>query len=105
MTLRDVLQQHVGGGAAPGAVGLVARGDRVEVAAVGSVDVEGTAPMARESIFRIASVTKPIAAAAAMVLVSDGRIGLDDPVATWLPELTSPGVVRTPDSPVDDVVP
>jgi CubicO group peptidase (beta-lactamase class C family) len=105
MTLRGVLEKHVGGGAAPGAVALVARGDRVEVEAVGSVDVDGTAPVARESIFRIASISKPITAAAAVMLVEDGRIALDDPVSTWLPELASPRVVRTPDSPVDDVVP
>ena len=92
-------------GSTPGAVGLVARGDRVEVAAVGTVDVDGTSPMARDSIFRIASITKPITAAAVMLLVDDGKVALDDPVERWLPELASPSVVRTPASPVDDVVP
>ena len=48
--------------------------------AVGSVDVEGTAPMARDSVFRIASITKPIVAAAVMMLVEEGRIALDEPV-------------------------
>jgi CubicO group peptidase (beta-lactamase class C family) len=104
-TLSDVLQAHVGNGSAPGAVGLVARGERVEVQAVGSVDVEGTAPMARDSIFRIASITKPITAAAVMMLVDEGRIALQDSVEHWLPELASPTVVRTPASAVDDVVP
>ncbi|MCX4672596.1 beta-lactamase family protein [Streptomyces sp. NBC_01381] len=103
--LRETLEAHVDKGSVPGAVGLVARGDRIEVAAVGSVDVEGSAPMARDSIFRIASITKPVVAAAVMMLVEDGRIALDDPVARWLPELASPSVVRTPASPVDDVVP
>jgi CubicO group peptidase (beta-lactamase class C family) len=103
--LREVLETHVGNGSVPGAVGLVARGDRVEVQAVGSVDLEGTAPMARDSIFRIASITKPIVAAATMMLVEDGLMALDDPVGKWLPELASPSVVRTPASPVDDVVP
>jgi CubicO group peptidase (beta-lactamase class C family) len=103
--LSDVLQAHVGNGSAPGAVGLVARGERVEVQAVGSVDVEGTAPMTRDSIFRIASITKPITAAAVMMLVDEGRIALQDSVEHWLPELASPTVVRTPASAVDDVVP
>lgn len=103
--LHDTLQANVSNGSVPGAVGLVARGDRVEVAAVGSVDVDGTAPMARDSIFRIASLTKPVVAAAVMMLVEDGRIALDDPVGQWLPELAKPAVVRTPGSPVDDVVP
>ena len=103
--LRTVLETHVSAGAIPGAVALVAHGDRVEVEAVGSVDAAGTAPMARDSIFRIASITKPITAAATMILVEDGVVALEDPVEKWLPELASPVVVRTPTGPVDDVVP
>jgi CubicO group peptidase (beta-lactamase class C family) len=103
--LHDILQTYVSNGSVPGAVGLVARGGQVEVQAVGAADVDGTRPMARDSIFRIASITKPITAAAVMMLAEDGRIALDDPVGHWLPELASPAVVRTPASPVDDVVP
>ncbi|MXM62057.1 serine hydrolase [Streptomyces sp. HUCO-GS316] len=103
--LYDTLQRHVAGGSMPGAVGLVARGDDVEVAAVGCVDTEGTAPMARDSVFRIASITKPVTAAAVLMLVEEGRFGLDSRVEEWLPELAKPTVVRTPSSPVDDVVP
>jgi CubicO group peptidase (beta-lactamase class C family) len=103
--LHDVLQTYVSNGAVPGVVGLMARGGRVEVQVVGSADADGASPMARDSIFRIASITKPITAAAVMMLVEDGRIALDDPVRQWLPELASPAVVRTPASPVDDVVP
>ncbi|SDX18247.1 CubicO group peptidase, beta-lactamase class C family [Saccharopolyspora shandongensis] len=102
--LHDILRKHVDDGSVPGAVGLVARGDRVEVAAVGSLAVGG-APMARNSIFRIASVTKTVVAAAVLMLVEEGRIALDDPVREWLPELAEPSVVRTPGSEVDDVVP
>ena len=103
--LNSVLTAQVAAGAVQGAVGLVAHGEDVEVAAVGSVDVEGTAPVTRDSIFRVASITKPITATAALMLVEDGRIGLDDPVAPWLPELAAPTVVRTPASELDDVVP
>jgi CubicO group peptidase (beta-lactamase class C family) len=103
--LRDILQAYVSNGSMPGAVGLVARGGTVEVEAVGSTDVHGTSPMARDSIFRIASITKPIIAAAVMMLVENGRIALEDPVGRWLPELSSPTVVRTPAGSVDDVVP
>jgi CubicO group peptidase (beta-lactamase class C family) len=103
--LRDILESHVSNGSVPGAVGLTARGGQVEVQAAGSADVDGTSPMARDSIFRIASITKPITAAAVMMLVEDGRIALEDSVVPWLPELASPVVVRTPASPVDDVVP
>jgi CubicO group peptidase (beta-lactamase class C family) len=104
-SLHDFLEAHVRNGSVAGAVALVARGDEVEVAAAGALAVDGTAAMARDSIFRIASVTKPITAAAVMLLVDDGRIALDDPVEEWLPELASPAVVRTPSSPVADVVP
>jgi len=102
--LRDLLATQVNDGAIPGAVGLVARGGEVEVAAVGSATVGG-APMTRDTIFRIASLTKPVTAAAVMMLVDDGVLALTDPVRKWLPELAAPSVVRTPASPVDDVVP
>lgn len=103
--LRGLLETHVGDGSLPGAVALVAHGEDVEVAAVGSVDTAGTAPMARDSLFRVASVTKPVTAAATMALVEDGLLALDMPVARWLPELAAPMVVRTPSAPLDDVVP
>jgi CubicO group peptidase (beta-lactamase class C family) len=57
--LQSLLESYVDNGSVPGAVGLVARGDRIEVAVVGSVAIDGDA-MARDSIFRLASVTKPI---------------------------------------------
>jgi CubicO group peptidase (beta-lactamase class C family) len=104
-TLEQLLRSLVDDGTVPGAVGLVARGDDVEVAAAGSLDLEGTAPMTPDAIFRIASITKPVVAAAAMLLVEEGTLGFDDPVARWLPELAEPVVVRRPDAPLDDVVP
>ncbi len=103
--LEQVLEPYIRTGAVPGAVAMVARGGRVEVQAVGSVDLDGTRPMLRDSIFRIASITKPITAAAVMMLVDEGRIALEEPVERWLPELASPVVVRTPTGPVADVVP
>ena len=83
----------------------VAHGARVEVEAAGSLDTEGKAPITRDSIVRIASITKPIVAGALLTLVEKGRVGLQDPVSPWLPELGKPMVVRTPCSPIDDVVP
>jgi CubicO group peptidase (beta-lactamase class C family) len=95
MTLQAVLETHRA--TTPSAVALIARGDDVEFAAIGDDT--------RESVFPIASVTKPIVATAAMLLVRDGEIALDDPIATWLPELAQPVVARTPQSPLDDVTP
>ncbi|MEG3629720.1 serine hydrolase domain-containing protein [Streptomyces poriticola] len=103
--LDATLRRHVDEGAVPGAVGLLARGDDVEVVTVGHTDAAGTAPMTRDSLFRIASLTKPITAAALLTLVDAGRLGLADPVDAWLPELAKPTVVRTPSAPPDDVVP
>src|SRR5579872_7209212 len=91
--LHDVLGPYVADGSLPGAVAILAGGGRDEVAVVGSAAVGGPA-MTRDSIFRLASITKPVTAAAVMILVDDGRITLDDPVARWLPELADPKVVR-----------
>jgi CubicO group peptidase (beta-lactamase class C family) len=96
-SFQDLLDAAVAEGMAPGAAALVARVDDVEVASVGEIEAE--------SIARIASITKPITAAAVMLLVDDGSVNLQDPIARWLPELASPRVVRTPESPLDDVVP
>ena len=62
-------------------------------------------PMRRDTIFRIASMTKPITAAAAMILVEECRLRLDDPVDELLPELADRQVLRSIDSPLDDTVP
>jgi CubicO group peptidase (beta-lactamase class C family) len=97
VSLRDLLDSALHDGAMPGAAALVARGDEIEVASVGDVEPD--------SIFRIASMTKPITAAAVMLLVEDGLVALEDSISRWLPELASPRVVRTPESPLDDVVP
>ncbi|MET9001043.1 serine hydrolase domain-containing protein [Amycolatopsis sp. NPDC004169] len=105
MDLRETLHRHVEDGTLPGAVAIVDRGGTREVVAVGSVDVEGSRPMAEDTLFRFASITKPITAAAALVLVDDGTLALDDPIGHWLPELAEPKVVRTPVSALDDVVP
>jgi CubicO group peptidase (beta-lactamase class C family) len=103
--LTDLLTRHVTETSLPGAVALVAAGDDVRVATVGVADLDTATPLARDSIFRIASITKPITAAAVLMLVEDRRIAMTDPIAKWLPELADPVVVRTPDSPIDDVVP
>jgi CubicO group peptidase (beta-lactamase class C family) len=75
-------------GRLPGAVLLVARDGRVEqVRAVGVRDPASGAPMSRDSIFRIYSMTKPVVSVAAMILVEEGRLRLADPVSRWIPEM------------------
>lgn len=70
-----------------GAVVLVARrGEITYRNAVGLADREAGIPMRTDALFRLSSVTKPITSTAALALVAQGRIGLDDPIARWLPE-------------------
>jgi len=103
--MADTLQAYVDRGEVPGLVALIARGDTVHVVAAGVQDRDSGVAMARDSLFRIASMTKPIAAAAAMILVEDGKLRLDEPVDRLLPELANRRVLRTLGSEIDDTVP
>jgi CubicO group peptidase (beta-lactamase class C family) len=90
--LTDVLKADVASGKIPGAVLLVARQGKVAwFEPVGKLDPTATpaVPMQRDGIFRIYSMSKPITSVAAMMLVEDGRLKLDDPIATYLPEYAS----------------
>jgi CubicO group peptidase (beta-lactamase class C family) len=101
---RNALEGAVQSGFAPGLVGLIARGDDVEVMTAGRMATSG-APMRPDTIFRIASMTKPITAAALMMLVDDGKLRLDEPVDRLLPELANRRVLLRLDCPIDDTVP
>ncbi len=95
---------QVGDETVPGLVALVARGDQVHVEALGSLSIGGPA-VQRDSLFRIASVTKPVTGAATLALVREGLLDLDEPVARLLPELAAPRVLRRMDGPLDDTAP
>jgi CubicO group peptidase (beta-lactamase class C family) len=103
--LHTTMAGHVERGDISGIVTLIGRGDEIYVDASGVKTVGGSEPMRRDTIFRIASITKPIAAAATMILVDDGKLRLDDSVERWLPELANRKVLRSIDSPLDDTVP
>ncbi|HKH11355.1 MAG TPA: serine hydrolase domain-containing protein [Rubrobacter sp.] len=103
--MHDVMAGHVERGHAPGIVTLVSRRGETRVDAIGTKAVGGRDPMRRDTIFRVASMTKPIAAVAAMILVEECRLRLDDPVDHLLPELADRQVLRRPDGPLDDTVP
>ncbi len=92
MRLRGFVER----GEVPGYVAAIARPDGVEVDVAGDV--------ARDTIFRIASLTKPITAAAAMILVDAGALELDAPDERWLPELANRRVLRAIDAPLDATV-
>ena len=103
--MHEVIAGHVDRGVVPGIVTLVSRRGEVHVDAIGTKAFGGSDPMRRDTIFRIASVTKPIVAAAAMILVEECALRLDEPVDPWLPELADRRVLRAIDSPLDDTVP
>src|SRR5215475_7155206 len=99
-----VAASHVSDDKVPGLVALVAQGDDVHVEALGTLAVGGR-PVERTSLFRIASTTKPITAAATLALVREGLLDLDEPVVRLLPELADRRVLRRMDGPLDDTVP
>jgi CubicO group peptidase (beta-lactamase class C family) len=102
--LHEIAARHVGDADVPGLVALVAHGDDVRVEAIGELTIGGP-PVARDSLFRIASITKPITAAATLALVEEGLFGLDEPVDRLIPELAGRRVLARPDGPLDETVP
>jgi CubicO group peptidase (beta-lactamase class C family) len=101
--MHDVMTGHVEAGDLPGMVTLVSRRGEIHVDAIGHIAIDG-APMQRDTIFRISSMTKPVTAVAAMILVEECKLRLDEPVDRWLPELADRRVLRAIDAPVDDTV-
>ncbi|HSZ36535.1 MAG TPA: serine hydrolase domain-containing protein [Acidimicrobiales bacterium] len=103
--LHDRLRAHVDSGRVPGLTALVARGDEVHVEVLGTKGSDDPKLLERDAIFRIASLSKPIGAAAAMALVDDGVLSVSDPVEKFVPELAHRRVLRSLESPLDDTVP
>jgi CubicO group peptidase (beta-lactamase class C family) len=103
--LHNEMEGYVDRGEVAGIVtGLQCDGDPM-IDAVGVQDLASGAPMRPDSIFRIASMTKAVTAVAALQLREAGAFTMDDPVERWLPELTNPRVLRTPESEMDDTEP
>jgi len=102
--LHLAMAARVAKGELPGMVILVAQGDDVHVDTIGVTAFGSDDPMRRDTIFRIASLTKPILATATMMLVEDGRLALDEPVDRLLPEMADRKVLDRIDGPLDDTV-
>ena len=103
--MHDVMVGYVERGEVPGLVTLVCRRGEVYVDAIGTRAIADPAPMRRDTIFRISSMTKPITAAATMILVEECKVRLDEPVDRWLPELAERQVLKRLEGPLDDTVP
>lgn len=102
---RTSIAQAVEAGLLSGAVTCVwHRGEVLQVNEIGHRDVGAGLPMQRDTIFRIASMTKPVTVAAAMALAEEGRLALSDPVTNWLPELADMRVLVNPTGSLDGTV-
>jgi CubicO group peptidase (beta-lactamase class C family) len=98
---QDSIREVVDAGLLAGAVTMVwQRGEVLQLGEIGYRDVSARTPMRRDTVFRIASMSKPVTTAAAMTLVDEGKLALDDPVTRWLPEFADMRVLDDPDGPL-----
>src|ERR1700688_4111774 len=103
--MHHVLSGYVQRKEMPGLVALVSCHDDGHVEALGTMSLDHPSPISHDTIFRIASITKPIAAVAAMILVEECKLRLDESIDRWLPELANRRVLRSISSQLDDTVP
>jgi CubicO group peptidase (beta-lactamase class C family) len=103
--LYDTMAGFVTRGEILSLVMLISQRDSVDAQAIGTLAIDSKTPVLRDTIFRIASMTKPITATATMILVDECKLCLDDPVDRYLPELSNRKVLKRIDSPLDDTVP
>src|SRR5437868_12182466 len=103
--MHDYMSGYVERGEVPGLVTLVCRRGEVHVDVIGRKAIEDSAPMRRDTIFRISSMTKPIIAVATMILVEECKVRLDEPVDRWLPELAERKVLKQFEGQLADTVP
>jgi CubicO group peptidase (beta-lactamase class C family) len=100
------LQGVIDAGDLSGAVTLIWRkGEIVRVDALGRADLAAATPMRRDTLFRIASMTKPVTSVAALMLMDEGRFQLSDPITPWAPEFADMKVLKSPTGPVEDTYP
>jgi len=100
------LQAVIDAGDLSGFVTLIWRkGEEIQFNALGQRDIEAGLPMARDTIFRIASMTKPVTSVAALMLLEEGKLKLDDPITKWAPEFADMKVLKSATGPVGDTYP
>ena len=104
--ISDEMQRFVDSGDLSGMVTLIwRRGAIAQVDALGSRDLAAGLPMQRDTLFRIASMTKPVTSVAALMLMEEGRLKLDDPIKRWMPEFANVRVLASANGPVEATVP
>ena len=101
--ITTAIKSMVDAGILAGAATLVWRdGQIIQIGTVGWQDVEAKLPIERDTIFRIASMTKPITSTAALMLFDEGRFALEDPITRWAPEFSQMGVLNSSNGPLDE---
>jgi CubicO group peptidase (beta-lactamase class C family) len=103
--MHQVLSGYIDRKEMPGLVALVSHHDDLHVETLGTLSFNQSAPMRVDTIFRIASLAKPVTAVAAMILVEECQIRLDESIEPWIPELANRRVLRSLSGPLDDTVP
>ena len=104
-TFRDLVARHVTNNAVFELVSVVSKRGTRKVVTVSSASEGDEKSIGPKSLVRISSMTKPIVAAATMLLIEQGRFGIDDPVETFIPELANRRVLRSVNAPLDDTEP
>jgi CubicO group peptidase (beta-lactamase class C family) len=97
--IHQMIQRHIDAGEITGAVTLVARKGQIAwVDAAGVMDLDTKVPMKRDSLFRMASMTKPVIGTAMMMMLEEGKVSLSDPVSKFIPEFKNikVGILQTP---------
>src|ERR1700744_4337111 len=101
--IAPALQGVIDAGDLSGFVTLIWRkGQEIQFNALGQRDIEAGKPMTRDTLFRIASMTKPITSVAALMLLEEGKLKLDDPITKWAPEFAGMQVLKNATGPVED---
>jgi CubicO group peptidase (beta-lactamase class C family) len=103
--MNNPLRKVVDSGQLAGAATLVWKNGAAQTTCFGWRDIERKLPVERDTIFRIASMTKPITSVAALMLVDEDRIALNDPIARYAPEFSQVRVLRSPGGPLDETDP
>jgi CubicO group peptidase (beta-lactamase class C family) len=105
INLEAAIGRYVERGELAGAAMLVWRNGEAQVTCVGRRDLDRSLPVERDTIFRIASMTKPVTSVLALMLCEAGRFGLDEPIARWASEFAKMQVLRAPNGPLDATEP
>jgi len=100
------LQGVIDAGDLSGFVTLIWRGgEELQFNALGHRDIDAGLPMTRDTLFRIASMTKPVTSVAALMLIEEGKLRLEDPITKWMPKFSNMQVLKDPQGPVEAAYP